>query len=255
MRPAGKPVRERPDQSIDAQWSAGGDGTMETRGSRRLVSFFGILLLLVTSFASLRPSTVAKANTPNPTSVTIAGDLDSEIGCAGDWDPTCAAAHLTYDANDDVWQNTFTIPAGNWQYKAALNDSWNENYGLHAVPGGDNIPLNLAASTAVKFYYDHKTHWITDNHNSVIAVAPGSFQHLLGCSGDWDPGCLRSWLEDPDGDGIYTFETTALPAGNYQGKVALNESWDVNYGLGGVQNGANISFNVPANNAKITFRY
>ena len=25
------------------------------------------------------------------------------------------------------------------------------------------------------------------------------------------PDCLRSWLEDPDGDGIYTFETTALP--------------------------------------------
>ena len=228
---------------------------MKTRTSRRLVSFCGILVLLVTSFASLRPSTVAKANTPNPTSVTIAGDLDTAIGCASAWDPTCAAAHLTYDANDDVWQGTFTIPAGNWNYKAALNDSWNENYGLHAVAGGANIPLNLGSSTAVKFYYDHKTHWITDNVNSIIAVAPGSFQHLLGCSGDWDPGCLRSWLQDPDGDGIYTFETTALPAGNYEGKVALNETWDVNYGQGGVQNGANIAFNVPVNNAKVTFRY
>ena len=46
------------------------------------------------------------------------------------------------------------------------------------------------------------------------------------------PGCLRSWLQDPDGDGIYTFETTALPAGSYEGKVAINESWDVNYGAG-----------------------
>ena len=36
------------------------------------------------------------------------------------------------------------------------------------------------------------------------------------------------------------FETTALPAGNYEGKVAINESWDENYGQGGVQNGANI---------------
>ena len=47
----------------------------------------------------------------------------------------------------------------------------------------------------------------------MIAVAPGSFQSELGCPGDWDPGCLRSWLEDPDGDGIYTFETTALAGG------------------------------------------
>ncbi|HEX8969752.1 MAG TPA: alpha-amylase family glycosyl hydrolase, partial [Chloroflexota bacterium] len=171
------------------------------------------------------------------------------------WDPTCAAAHLTYDANDDVWQNTWTVPAGNWEYKAALNDSWNENYGLHAVAGGANIPLSLGASTAVKFYYDHKTHWVTDNVNSVIATAPGNFQHLLGCSGDWDPTCLRSWLEDPDGDGIYTFETTALPKGTYEAKAAINESWSVNYGQGGVQNGANISFNVPADNAKVTFRY
>ena len=66
----------------------------------------------------------------------------------------------------------------------------------------------------------------------MIAVAPGSFQSELGCPGDWDPSCLRSWLEDPDGDGIYTFETTALPAGSYETKVAINESWDENYGAG-----------------------
>jgi glycosidase len=211
-----------------------------------------IAAMLLSSFAAMgTPRHVLAA----PTTVTIAGSLDAAIGCAGDWDPACAAAHLTYDATDDVWQNTWTIPAGGWEYKAALNDSWNENYGLNAVAGGANIPLNLGASTSVKFYYDDKTHWVTDNVNSVIAVAPGSFQSELGCPGDWDPGCLRSWLEDPDGDGSYTFETTALPAGSYEGKVALNESWDVNYGQGGVQNGSNIAFVVPVNNAKVTFRY
>src|SRR5213078_3305650 len=96
---------------------------------------------------------------------------------------------------------------------------------------------------------------ITDNHNSVIAVAPGSFQSELGCPSDWDPSCLRSWLQDPDGDGIYTFETTALPKGSYEAKVAINESWDENYGAGGVPNGANISFGVPYDNAKVTFTY
>ncbi|HAJ34610.1 MAG TPA: alpha-amylase, partial [Chloroflexi bacterium] len=109
------------------------------------------------------------ANTPNPTSVTLVGSLQSELGCAGDWDPTCAATYLTFDAQDDVWQQSFSTPAGAYEYKVALNNSWDENYGANAQRNGANIPLNLAAATPVKFYYDHKSNWITDNQNSIIA--------------------------------------------------------------------------------------
>ena len=216
-----------------------------------------ILVMLLSSFLSFKPDKIAKADhTPDPSNVTVAGSLQSELGCSGDWQPDCANTHLSYDANDDVWQRSWvTLPAGNYEYKAPLNDSWDENYGLHAVPGGANIPLNLLSATSVKFYYDHKSHWITDNRSSVIAVAAGSFQSELGCSGDWDPGCLRSWLQDIDGDGTYTFETTDLPAGSYEAKVAINESWDENYGQGGVPNGPNIPFTVTVDNAKVTFRY
>ncbi len=77
--------------------------------------------------------------------MTIAGSLQSELGCPGDWQPECALTHLVYDFDDDVWQNTFGIPAGNWEYKAALDDSWTENYGLNATRDGANIPLNLGA--------------------------------------------------------------------------------------------------------------
>ena len=221
---------------------------MRTKSIRStILSLIGLLALISGSFTWITPSaSVQAANTPNPVSVTIAGDLQSELGCPGDWQPECATTHLTYDGGDDVWQGTFTVPGGNWQYKAALNDSWDENYGANAVPGGANITLGLGGDTAVKFYYDHKTHWVTDNHNSRIATAPGSFQSELGCAGDWDPGCLRSWLEDPDGDGIFTFSTSALPQGSYEFKVAINESWDENYGDGGIPGGANIPFTVPA---------
>ena len=147
------------------------------------------------------------------------------------------------------------FPPGDYEYKAALNDSWTENYGLNAQSNGPNIPVSLPAAGAVKFYYDHESHWATDNKSSVIAVAPGSFQSELGCPGDWDPTCLRSWLQDPDGDGIYTFETTALPAGSYETKVAIDEDWAENYGQGGVLNGSNIPFNVPVDNTKATFSY
>jgi hypothetical protein len=203
----------------------------------------------------LHPGEPAAVVTPNPTSVTVAGSLQSELGCPGDWQPGCANSHLTYDAVDDVWQGTFTLPLGSYDYKAALNDSWDENYGANAVPNGANISLALSSSAAVKFYYDHKTHWITDNVNSIIAVAPGSFQSELGCSGDWQPDCLRSWLEDSDGDGVYTFSTTVIPAGSYEAKVAINETWDENYGQGGAANGANIPFTVSETGSTVEFSY
>jgi glycosidase len=222
----------------------------------RLLAFITTFGLAASAllFPSSLPTTLA-SHTPDPTNVTIAGSLQSELGCAGDWQPDCGSTHLSFDANDGVWQGTFDVPSGFWEYKAPLNNSWDENYGLHAQPDGANIPLSLGAFTSVKFYYDHKTHWVTDNKTSVIAVAPGSFQSELGCSGDWDAGCLRSWLQDPDGDGTYTFETTSIPPGSYEAKVAIGESWNENYGQGGAQDGANISFNVSTNNQKVTFSY
>jgi hypothetical protein len=199
------------------------------------------------------PPPAARAATP--AAVTIAGSLQSEVGCPSDWDPACASTQLAYNSNSDVWQGTFSLPAGAFEYKAALNNSWDENYGRNATPGGDNIPLTLPTATNVRFYYDDKTHWVTDNVNSIIATVAGSFQSELGCPGDWDPSCLHSWLEDPSGTGVYSFVTTALPHGAYEVKVAINESWDENYGQGGVPNGANIPFSVPSDGARMTFTY
>jgi pullulanase len=192
-----------------------------------------------------------------PASVGIPGSYQSETGCAGDWDPACPATQLVYDANGDIWRNTFSVaPAGAYEYKVALNGSWDVNYGLHAQQNGPNIPLATGASPqSVTFYYDHKTHWVTENVSSIIATVPGSFQSEIGCSGDWDPGCFRSWLQDIQGSGIYSFSTNAIPAGSYEAKVALNGSWDVNYGAGGVQNGANIAFTVPADGMEVEFQW
>src|SRR3954469_17725143 len=121
----------------------------------------GAFVALAAAALVLLPAATA-SHTPNPTSVTVAGSLQSEAGCPGDWGPTCAATHLSYDAGDDVWQGSFDLPAGAYEYKAALNNAWDENYGLHAASNGANVPLN-APGGPVKFYYDHKSHWVTDN--------------------------------------------------------------------------------------------
>jgi pullulanase-type alpha-1,6-glucosidase len=192
-----------------------------------------------------------------PTSVGIPGSYQSEAGCGGDWDPACPATQLVYDANGDIWRNTFSIsPAGAYEYKVALNGTWDVNYGLNAQQNGPNIPLAISSSPQnVTFYYDHKTHWVTENVSSIIATVPGDFQSEMGCSGDWDPSCFRSWLQDVNNTSIYSFSTSAIPAGSYEAKVALNGGWDVNYGQGGVQNGPNIAFTVPTTGMDVVFQW
>ena len=189
-----------------------------------------------------------------PAAVSVPGDHNSEMGCAGDWQPDCAQAQLTRDPKDDVWKGTYTLPAAPHAYKVAINKSWDENYGAGGVPNGANISYTAPAGP-VTFYYDHATHWVTSTAQGPIITAPGSFQSELGCPGDWQPDCMRSWLEDPDGDGVYTFRTDKIPAGSYETKVAHNLSWDENYGVGGTPNGSNIAFTVPADGVITTFSY
>jgi len=150
---------------------------MHKKMAHLLFSIFTITLLFLSfSLTAVQAEARLNKHTPNSTTVTIAGSLQSELGCPGDWDPACPVTHLAYDANDDVWQGSWTLPAGSYEYKAALNDSWTESYGLHAQSSGANIPLSLPSTTLVKFYYDHKSHWVADNVNSKIVVAIGNFQ-------------------------------------------------------------------------------
>ena len=104
------------------------------------------MLSLRTHFAAILLLSAASLFAANPASVTVAGSLQSELGCAGDWDPSCSATFLVLDPEDDVWQRTFTVPAGAYEYKAALNGGWDENYGANAQPGGSNIPLGLPSA-------------------------------------------------------------------------------------------------------------
>jgi pullulanase len=187
------------------------------------------------------------------TSVGIPGSYQHTVAPCGDWDPACTATHLA-DLGGGVWKGTFTIPTGDYEYKVALDDGWTVNYGLHAVPGGANIPLAVGTGGAVSFYYSAATHWVTSTLNTPIAVAVGDFQQEAGCPGDWAPDCLRTWLQDPDGDGVYTYDVT-LPAGQYQAKVAVGESWAENYGAGGVPGGANIAFSVPSDGVEVLFQW
>ncbi|WP_224361521.1 pullulanase-type alpha-1,6-glucosidase [Hyalangium versicolor] len=181
-----------------------------------------------------------------PTSVTLVGDLQSELGCASDNEATCTATQLTVDSGDGVWQKAFTLPAGTYHYHVLVD-------GAERHPAAD-VTLTQSAAGQVKFYYDPTSHYVSDSV-ARIAVAPGSFQSELGCPGDWQPDCLKSWLQDPDGDGNFTFTTTQIPPGAYEGKVAINESWDENYGRDGAPGGNNITFTVSTAGEEVVFSW
>jgi glycosidase len=190
-----------------------------------------------------------------PLSVTVAGDLQSEAGCAGDWDPACEATMASYDPIAQEWRLTLDVPTGNWQFKAALNGSWAENYGDGGAPNGGNIALALAAPSKVTFTYRHDTHLTLTSTPAVQPGAvsiPGTANTEMGCTADWDPSCPQAQLAYDAAQGVWrgAFD---LPAGSYAAKAALNGSWDVNYGEGGAPNGPNIAVEHPG--GPITFSY
>ena len=67
---------------------------------------------------------------------------------------------------------------------------------------------------------------------------PGSFP-----GPSWDPGSNEMIYNGEFQHYYKIFEN--VPAGNYQYKIAVNGSWDENYGMGGVRDGANYSVTVP----------
>jgi pullulanase-type alpha-1,6-glucosidase len=85
----------------------------------------------------------------------LVGSLQNELGCAADWDPACAATELAPQA-DGTFGAEFELPAGAYEYKVALNDSWDESYGRDG--GQDNAPLHLEGPARVRVTYDDTTH-------------------------------------------------------------------------------------------------
>ncbi|MBK8026216.1 MAG: pullulanase-type alpha-1,6-glucosidase [Chloroflexi bacterium] len=213
-----------------------------------------VLRIALLALSVLLFGLTATAQDDAPDLVVIPGTIQSVLGCPGDWQPECEATALAYDERDDLWSATFTLPPGEYEYKVALEGTWTVNYGLNAQQDGPNIPLVLEEETEVRFIYHHGTHWVTDSVNSLIVNVPGNYQDEIGCGGEWAPDCLRSLLQDPDGDGVYVY-TAELPAGTFEAKVAANESWDLNWGDGGAQNGPNIPFTVAKDGQKIEFQF
>ncbi|WP_411376539.1 alpha-amylase family glycosyl hydrolase [Arthrobacter sp. MPF02] len=199
--------------------------------------------------------TVRVGDAPQPDSVTVAGSLNQAMGCTEPWQPSCEQAMMTLDPADRIWRLTVDLPAGQYEYKAALNGSWDENYGKDGQFNGQNIVLDHHGGP-VTFRYDNSTHVLTAGYASQQPSAvsvPGSLNSELGCSGDWEPACDQAQLTLDPADLVWKLTVPDLPAGSYEFKAALNRSWDISYGAGGASPGANIV--LQHDGGPVTFRY
>src|SRR5215207_4847801 len=122
-----------------------------TQGARAR-SWFALVVsgALAASALAVIPGLAAAAEEPR--TFALVGSLQSELGCPGDWAPDCAETELTATGTPGVYAADFTVPAGAWEYKVAVNDSWDEAYGLNG--GADNIPLTVAGDTPAHVVFD-----------------------------------------------------------------------------------------------------
>jgi hypothetical protein len=90
----------------------------------------------------------------------LVGSLQSELGCPADWQPACAQTEHAKDPGT-TYSAVFSLPKGSWDFKVALNDSWDESYRADGTKGDSNSPLVLAGPTEVRVVYDDTTHKTT----------------------------------------------------------------------------------------------
>jgi arabinogalactan oligomer / maltooligosaccharide transport system substrate-binding protein len=92
--------------------------------------------------------------------VNLPGSYQDKAGCGAAWDPACAATALTV-GDDGLYRITIEMPAGDWEYKVALDGSWDVNYGSDGALNGPNYTISVAAAGPVTFVYDPATFLVT----------------------------------------------------------------------------------------------
>ena len=103
---------------------------------------------------------VAAIGTDTTGMVNLPGSWQKAAGFACEWDPKCPDTVMTLGA-DGLYTAKFTIPAGDYEVKVALDGGWDTNYGVDGVAGGDNIKFTVATAGEVTFTFDPVSHILT----------------------------------------------------------------------------------------------
>ena len=88
--------------------------------------------------------------------VNLPGSFQDKAGCGAQWDPACPATAME-KGDDGLYHLTVELPAGDYEYKVALNGDWTVNFGSDGAQDGPNYKFSLTADGKVTFTYDPET--------------------------------------------------------------------------------------------------
>ncbi|MCC6605967.1 MAG: extracellular solute-binding protein [Anaerolineae bacterium] len=91
--------------------------------------------------------------------VNLPGTYQDQAGCGAQWDPACQATSLE-QGDDGLYTLVVDLPAGDYEFKVALDGDWTVNYGSDGAQDGPNYALSLASDSTVTFTYDPETHLV-----------------------------------------------------------------------------------------------
>jgi len=174
-------------------------------------------------------------------------DVMEELYISGDRPSAYAPVLATTEDADlvafgDAGENAALMPA--IPEMGAVWGSWNDAVVLTVT--GEDTPEDAFTTAAAQIRE------VLGGAMAGMVNVPGSYQAAAGCDADWDPACEVTALTEGD-DGLYT-GSHELPAGDYEGKVALDGAWTVNYGVDGVPDGDNYPFSLDADGT-VSFSY
>ena len=99
---------------------------------RRWTAGFTAAAVIVLGLGTATPAPAGPVAVVADRVITVAGSLQSELGCPADWQPSCPQSELTKGTGTS-YSGTFDVPAGGYELKVTVNGGWDENYGAGGV--------------------------------------------------------------------------------------------------------------------------
>ena len=232
----GEEFKVRKDQSWEINYGAGGvlngDNIAVPTDGLYNVRFWLLEDCVVIELELIRP-----LEDPDPAVPSVWGMIGNV--CGTNWDTDI----WLMDQDDGTFAVRDLILHAGEDFKIRKNRDWSINFGADGVLDGDNITVPQTGVYDVIFRFDGQTAGIELNLLREIDGAEPVVWSVIGdiCGTLWD----TDFPLYEGRDGVFTSEALLLSQ-NEECKIRKDQSWDVNYGAGGVFWGDNLIVPVTA---------
>ncbi|MHB1393509.1 MAG: pullulanase X25 domain-containing protein [Clostridia bacterium] len=192
--------------------------------SKRIISYVMVLAFLFTLVGIPMPVTVKAEAADISNYAVLVGNFVSANNLGDDWDPANKNL-MMIQLSPNIYTKTIDFTkTGSYEYKAAMNGTWDTNYGQD----GANKPIIIGNAGVVQFVLDVKAGKIYDSIND-----PGYFKATATLTGSLDSNDNggQSWNPADSsydlayiGNGYFK-GSFFLKQGTYEYKLAYNYSW------------------------------